>query len=465
MAELAENTQLGLLFQPQRRIWTVRDLVRAVRTSVEREYTDVWIEGEISNFRPADSGHLYFTLKDGDSQLRVVMFRSHARLLRFHPQNGLQIIARGRITIYDPRGELQLAAEYLEPKGAGALQVAFEQLKQKLAAEGLFDAARKKPLPLLPRCIGIVTSPRGAAIQDLLNILRRRHERANILIYPVQVQGEFAAHEVAEGIRYFNRSKRAEVIIVARGGGSLEDLAPFNDEGLARVAAASELPVISAVGHETDFTILDFVADLRASTPSAAAELVVEAQHQLASNITGFEERLQRAVRYRLLLAKQWLTELRQHRAFARMADLIRRREQRLDDLLFRLAAAQREALQFYRRRLEIATARIRHHDFCRLMNATKRELENQSDHLLSSVQAFLEGRRAALVNVEGRLRTLSPLSILERGYSLVFNERGTLIKDADQLAPGVRITAQFASGSAQARVEKIIPPTTRNRE
>src|SRR5438270_5068303 len=299
--------QLGFSFQPQRRIFSVRDLVGMVRTAVEREYTDIWIGGEISNYRPADSGHLYFTLKDGEAQLRVVMFRTQSRLLRFRPENGMEIVARGRVTIYESRGELQLIAEYLDPKGAGALQIAFEQLKAKLAAEGLFDAARKKPIPMLPRCIGIVTSPRGAAIHDILNVLRRRHASARLLIYPAQVQGEAAASEVAAGIRYFNKARKVDVIVVARGGGSLEDLAAFNDEGLARTIAASELPVISAIGHETDFTITDFVADLRAATPSAAAEMVIQSKHQLAEHLTHLRERLGRAARYRLLIARQGL--------------------------------------------------------------------------------------------------------------------------------------------------------------
>ncbi len=285
---MAETEQLGLIFQvPQRKIYPVRELVAALRTQLERAFTDVYVEGEISNYRPAESGHLYFTLKDGSSQLRVVMWRTQARLLRFRPENGLQIIARGRVTVYDERGDLQFQAEHLEPKGAGALQIAFEQLKAKLAAEGLFDPARRKPIPALPRRIGLVTSARGAAVQDILNILRRRHESVNVLIYPAQVQGETAAHEVSSGVRWFNRQRGVDVIIVARGGGSFEDLFAFNDEGLARTIAASEIPIISAVGHETDFTICDFVADLRAPTPSAAAELVIRSKQELADKATG----------------------------------------------------------------------------------------------------------------------------------------------------------------------------------
>ena len=238
---MASADQLGFTFQvPGRRVWSVRDLVAAVRTHLEREYTDTWVEGEISNFRAHDSGHLYFTLKDANSQIRIVMFRSQARLLRFRPENGMAVVVRGRVTIYEDRGELQISAEYLEPKGAGALQIAFEQLKAKLEAEGLFDSARKKPIPSLPRRIGIVTSPQAAALRDILNILQRRHQSANVLIFPAQVQGADAASEVAAGIRYFNKAANVDVIIVARGGGSAEDLAAFNHEGLARTASASK---------------------------------------------------------------------------------------------------------------------------------------------------------------------------------------------------------------------------------
>src|ERR1700674_5822015 len=277
MSSLAD--QMGFNFRPpERRVWKVRDLVAAVRSHIEREYSDAWVEGEISNFRAPDSGHLYFTLKDGNAQIRVVMFRSAARLLRFRPADGLQVLVRGRITVYEDRGELQISAEYLEPKGAGSLQVAFEQLKAKLEAEGLFDASRKKAIPTLPRRIGIVTSPQAAALRDILNILLRRHHTAGVLIFPAQVQGEAAGAEVSAGVRYFNQARSVDVIIVARGGGSAEDLAAFNDEALARVVGASGIPVISAVGHETDFTIIDFVADLRAPTPSAAAELGIRSR-------------------------------------------------------------------------------------------------------------------------------------------------------------------------------------------
>jgi len=449
--------QLGFAFQgPARRIWTVRDLMSAVRTGLEREYTDIWVEGEISNFRPAESGHLYFTLKEDGAQLRIVMFRSQARLLRFRPADGMVVIARGRITVYESRGELQLSAEYLEPKGAGALQIAFEQLKAKLAAEGLFDQARKKPIPALPRHIGVVTSPRGAAIGDILNILRRRHQGAHVLIYPAQVQGEAAPREVSAGVRYFNRARTVDVVVVARGGGSVEDLAAFNDEGLARVVAASQLPVISAVGHETDFTILDFVADLRAPTPSAAAELVIESQQQLEERVGGLRRRLARAARYQLLMTRQRLMQLAQHGAFARMRDLIGRRQQRLDELTYRLASGERQQLQGYRQRLEVASARLRLHDLRRVLGGMRREIESHTAALAAATRAHLMRRRARLEQMEARLRALSPLHILERGYALVFDAQGNLVKDAAQVQAGDEIRARVHRGEIEAQVRRI---------
>ena len=448
--------QLGFTFeaQPQRRLWTVRELMAAVRTRMEREYTDVWVEGEVSNFRPAESGHLYFTLKDEGSQMRVVMFRSQARLLRFKPADGMAILARGRITVYEPRGELQLSAEFLEPKGAGALQIAFEQLKAKLAAEGLFDASRKKLIPAFPRRIGVVTSPRGAAIQDILNILRRRHRGVNVLIYPAQVQGVGAASEVSGGVRYFNRARNVDVIVVARGGGSLEDLAAFNDEGLARAIAASELPVISAVGHETDFTICDFVSDLRAPTPSAAAELVIESRHRIEDNVETLRARLQRATRYQLLISRQRLTQLAQHGAFARMQQALGRRAQRVDELVFRMAAAHRKQLQAYRRRLDVASTRVRAHDLRQVLSIMKRDLHAQEHALTATMATNLQRLRSGIESAKGRLYALSPLNILERGYALVFDAHGSLIKDASQVLAGDDIRARVHRGEIRAKVE-----------
>jgi exodeoxyribonuclease VII large subunit len=452
---MAASDQLGFSFTPaSRRTWSVRDLVAAVRTHVEREYTDIWVEGEISNFRAHDSGHLYFTLKDESAQIRVVMFRSSARLLRFRPENGMQAVARGRVTIYEDRGELQISAEYLEPKGAGALQIAFEQLKAKLEAEGLFDSARKKPIPTLPRRIGIVTSPQAAALRDILNILRRRHHGANVLIFPAQVQGEAAPLEVTAGVRHFNKTRSVDVIIVARGGGSAEDLAAFNQEGLARAIAASEVPVISAIGHETDFTIIDFVADLRAPTPSAAAELVIRSRQEIEEQMDGLHRRLEKAMRYHLLIARQNLTELAQHGAFARMMDLIHRREQRLDDLVHRLAHGQREIIEKQRRRFETLSAAVRHYDVRRVLAGMKKDLGAQSTALVSGFRNLLLERKVRLERLDTALQALSPLAILDRGYALVFDPSGNLLKDAAKVKAGDEISARLAKGTVKATVK-----------
>jgi exodeoxyribonuclease VII large subunit len=455
---MSMGDQLDLTFAQAspRRVWRVADLVSAVRTTVERSYTDVWVEGEISNLRRAESGHFYFALKDGDALLRVVMFRMQARLLRFKPDNGMQIIARGRVTIYDQRGELQLSAEFLEPVGAGALQLAFEQLKNKLAQEGLFDNARKKPVPQLPRRIGIVTSPRGAALHDMLNVLARRHESVDILIYPAQVQGEAAPAEIAAGVRYLNRARNVDVVIVARGGGSIEDLAAFNDESLARVIAASKLPVISAVGHETDFTITDFVADLRAPTPSAAAEIVIESKQRLDERLRHLHHRLAQATRYRLSLAARKLTDRAQHGAFARIQDVISRRAQRLDELIYRMGSTHQRLLHEYRRRLEIAAARVRHFDFRRSVAVTRTKLESGTEALFRAMLSLLAAQQARLNQAAATLEALSPVKILERGYALVFDRGGALVKDAHQLSPGDEISTRIAQGSFTAEVKKI---------
>jgi exodeoxyribonuclease VII large subunit len=450
------SDQLGFSFKPpERRVWTVRDLVAAVRTSLEREYGDAWVEGEISNFRAHDSGHLYFTLKDESTQIRIVMFRSQARLLRFRPADGMQVVARGRVTIYEGRGELQISAEYLEPKGAGALQIAFEQLKAKLQAEGLFEAERKKPIPALPQRIGIVTSPQAAALRDILNILHRRHHTANVLIFAAQVQGDAAPVEVSAGVRYFNKSGTVDVIIVARGGGSAEDLAAFNHEGLARIIASSEIPVISAVGHETDFTIIDFVADLRAPTPSAAAELVIRSRQEIEEQTEKLHHRLEHAIRYRLLMGRQAWTELGHHGAFARMMDGINRRGQKLDEAKYRLERAERAILERHRRRWETAAAAVRHYDARRVLAGIRKELEARLTVMSSTMKNTLLQRRGRLDHLSGQIEALSPMAILERGYALVFDKSGKLVKDASQVKVGEEISARLAKGSVDSVVKK----------
>jgi len=448
--------QMGFSFRPpERRVWKVRDLVAAVRSHIEREYSDAWVEGEISNFRAPDSGHLYFTLKDGNAQMRVVMFRSSARLLRFRPADGLQVVVRGRVTVYEDRGELQISAEYIEPKGAGSLQLAFEQLKAKLEAEGLFAAERKKPIPQLPSRIGIVTSAQAAALRDILNVIERRHHSVNVLIYPAQVQGDAASREVAAGVRYFNQHGNVDVIVVARGGGSAEDLAAFNDEGLARTIAASEIPLISAVGHETDFTIVDFVADLRAPTPSAAAELVIRSRQEVEEQAAALHERLTRAMRYRLLMGRQALTELAQHGAFARMMEVIHQRQQKLDDLTHRMELAERLLLEKLLRRWETISAAVRHYDLRLVLSGMRKELEGGTAALVSVMRNVMLQHKVRSDRLQTALDSLSPLAILERGYALVFDSEGKLLKDVRGVKVGDEISTRLAHGELRAAVTK----------
>ncbi len=452
------SDQLGFQFRPpERRVWTVRALVSAVRSHIEREYSDCWVEGEISNLRIPDSGHLYFTLKEESAQIRVVMFRSSAKLLRFRPENGLQVTVRGRITVYEDRGELQISAEFMEPKGAGALQLAFEQLKARLQAEGLFEGSRKKAIPPLPQRIGIITSPQGAALRDILNILARRHHSANVLIYPTQVQGDAAPGEVMAGLQYFHRELRrggaVQVIIIARGGGSVEDLACFNHEGLARAVADSKIPVISAIGHETDFTIVDFVADLRAPTPSAAAELVIRSRQGIEAQAEELYRRLEHGVRYRLLMARQELSERAQQGAFARMMDGIHRRQQNVDEQRFRLEKAERQLLERCHRRCENVAAAVRHYDARRRLAAIRQQLAAQVANLAAATHTRLLESRGALDRRTASLEALSPLAILNRGYALVFDAKGELVKDAARFEAGEELSARLARGRVRARV------------
>jgi exodeoxyribonuclease VII large subunit len=364
--------------------------------------------------------------------------------------------------VYEDRGELQISAEFMEPKGAGALQLAFEQLKARLQAEGLFEASRKKPIPPLPQRIGIITSPQGAALRDILNILARRHHSANVLIYPAQVQGDSAPGEVMAGLRYFHQEIRrqdlrrggaAEVIIIARGGGSAEDLACFNHEGLARAVADSKIPVISAIGHETDFTIVDFVADLRAPTPSAAAELVIRSRQEIEAQAEDLYRRLERALRYRLLMARQELSERAQHGAFARMMDGIHRRQQKVDEQRFRLEKAERQLLERWHRRCENVSATVRHYDVRRRLAAVRQQLEAQVAHLAALTHTRLLESRSALDRRTASLEALSPLAILNRGYALVFDAKGRLVKDAARLKAGDELSARLARGRIRARV------------
>jgi exodeoxyribonuclease VII large subunit len=495
--------QLGLLFpaerqQESRRIWTVSSLVTEIRGHVERAYPDCWVEGEISNLRSAASGHIYFTLKDEEGQLPVVLFRRQATLLRFRPEASLHVLVRGRISIYEERGQLQLVAETIEPVGIGSMQFAFEQLKKKLQEEGLFDADRKRALPPFPRCIGIVTSQSGAVIHDFLNIVGRRHAGLDVMLYPASVQGEQAASEIAAGILHFNRVKTVDAIVIARGGGSLEDLAPFNTEVLARAIAGSAIPVVSAVGHETDFTIADFVADLRAPTPSAAAELLTALQHGVEERIEALQLRLLRACRYSIALVQRRFAAVSPESAFARVRRKLDRAQQRVDEQQFRLAGSwqgllhakagslQRlhgrllqqsrfQALHSRSERCATATQRL-HRAIQQRLFAADRTSEILSNRLLlqspthhchrfrqtiehlelrsrTAVAAHIERTGAARREFNGRLAALSPLAVLERGYSLTYTGTGQLVREASTVATGETLKTRLARSTVTSTV------------
>ncbi|WP_348268211.1 exodeoxyribonuclease VII large subunit [Edaphobacter paludis] len=442
----------------QRRIWTVRDLVIDIRQQVEGGYPDLWVEGEISNYRAAPSGHVYFTLKDGDAQLPVVLFRRQSTLLRFRPADGLAVLVRGRISIYESRGQLQLIAETLEPRGAGALQLAFEQLKARLLAEGLFDAARKRSLPAFPRCVGVITSPTGAVIRDIVNVVRRRHARLNLLVYPATMQGASCCTSVAAGIRYFNNNPSlVDVIILARGGGSIEDLSGFNDESLAQAIAASEIPIVSAIGHETDFTIADFVADLRAPTPSAAAELVTAAQHRIEERIQALATRVHRAGRFHLMHARQRYARLSSESVLNRLRDAVSRRDQRIDELSLRLNAATTRTLRIPAQRVAALTERLRRQNISIRIAATQRRLQTTTERLLRTSTRALTVNQTRLSRATAQLEALSPLAVLSRGYALVYlyegAEKSILLRSAEDAAPGQTIRARLAQGTLTAKV------------
>ncbi len=451
--------QLDLGFdepRARRRVMAVSDLVAQVRDLVENEYGDVWVEGEISNFRPAPSGHVYFTLKDAGAQLPVVLFRRQAMLLRFRPEDGLHVLVRGRVSVYEQRGQMQLVAETMEPVGAGSLQLAFEQLKERLKAEGLFDAERKQPLPAFPRTVGIVTSPTGAVIRDFLNIVGRRHSGLDVLIYPVSVQGDQAPAEIEAALRDLNAAEGlVDLIVIARGGGSLEDLAAFNSERVARAIASSRLPVVSAVGHETDFTIADFVADLRAPTPSAAAELVTEAQHKIAERVSEQSRRLERAARFQILQSRQRFSRLPVSRAETRVTAILHRLAQRVDDLTFRAETALRAKLRDTGSLAAELTAAVLRHDPRQRLAHAQGHLGDFRARIDRALERSLALSRSRLGALDGRLHSLSPLAVLDRGYALVLAADGSVVRSAAQISQGERVTTRVAQGAFTSIVEE----------
>jgi len=445
-------------WEPEQRIYTVGELNAAIHSLLEREFQDIWVAGEISGVKLAASGHYYFTLKEETAQLRCVCFRMTARYLRFKPQDGIAVLARGRVDVYEARGEYQLLVEALEPQGYGALQLAFEQLKKKLAEEGLFDASRKRRLPIFPQRIGIVTSPRGAVIRDMLQILERRFPGLHIRIYPALVQGEGAAGEVTAGIKWFSGSGWPDIVIVARGGGSLEDLWTFNDEQVARAIAECSVPVVSAIGHETDVTIADFVADLRAPTPSAAAELVVCTKQQILDQLYDAALKLQRSLRYRIIDGARRLNEQGIDRATATLQRAIGRRLQRVDDLDYRLRDRARTDVSSWARMFQDFDGRLRKLDLRLRLASSHRRLETAKSSASQRMSVRLARERGKLETLSMQLSQLSPLKILDRGYALVEDNQRRIVKDAAAVMIASTINVRLAHGRLQARVTASTP-------
>jgi exodeoxyribonuclease VII large subunit len=448
-------SQLTFNLMPDRKTWTVSELTGKIRDLLARNFTDIRVQGEVSNCHAAQSGHIYFTLKDDRAQVPCVFFKQQQRGIKFCPEDGLQVAVRGSISVYEQRGEYQIYVESVEPVGLGALQLAFEQLKRRLEAEGLFAAARKKPLPLLPSRIGIITSPKGAAVRDVVRILRRRFYNMHLTLYPVRVQGDTAAAEIVRALQFFNRQKTVDVLILARGGGSLEDLWPFNEEALARAIADSAIPVISGVGHETDFTIADFVADVRASTPSAAAELVVQTRREFDKHIAELRGALAEQMRYRILVLSRRVHELAGRRGFRRPLDLLRQQRQRADEMTSRLAHGLRANVERSRRRFTTAHMRIVSFDFRVKVGALRLRLEQRSSELGIRAERLLRLKRERLDRSRLQLEERSPLRVLERGYAIATDANGAILRDAAHVALGAEVNVQLHRGRLTTEVKQ----------
>ncbi|MCI0666064.1 MAG: exodeoxyribonuclease VII large subunit [Acidobacteria bacterium] len=449
---------LAALFA-ESRVITVSELTGRIKELLEVEFFTLHVQGEISNFKRHQSGHWYFTLKDSQSQLRAVYFKQWNRLMRFEPENGLEVRIRGRLSVYEPRGEYQMVVELMEPVGVGALQLAFEQQVKKFAAEGLFDETRKRPLPLLPRCIGIITSPVGAVLRDMLRILERRNAGIDLMIAPVRVQGATAAREIADAIRLFNsyakkQGRKIDLIIVGRGGGSIEDLWAFNEESLIRAIYDSEIPVVSAVGHETDFTIADFVADLRAPTPSAAAEMVAPDAGELKSRLAELQLGLERVMNYYLLARRGRLRDLIDSRGFIDCARAILSLSTRRRDLAIRAAHGLLGNLRKTRARLNEAQWRLAGTDFRAPLLLKSAKLESLEQKMGKAIQRLIEKKHHGLAVRAGKLDMLSPLAVLGRGYVLVKDANDHLISRAASVESGQDLTLRFEDGEVACQAK-----------
>ena len=438
-------------------ILTVTQLNHAVSQLLEDHFMTVLVQGELSNLSQPSSGHCYFSLKDANAQIRCALFKNQMLRLNFKPENGKQVVVRARVSLYEPRGDYQLIVESMELAGDGRLRQAFEELKRKLAAEGLFDSAHKKTLPILPCAIGVITSATGAALHDILTVLKRRFTAIPVIIYPVAVQGEQAKHEIAKAIDIANQRQECDVLIVGRGGGSLEDLWAFNEEIVARAIFASNIPIISAVGHETDVTIADFVADFRAATPSAAAELASPDQAQWLSRFIQFEQRLQQLLQRKLNQQQQTLDWLSKRLAQQSIEQKLVRNQQHLSALRKRLTQAIQNKLQQQHSLLAVKTARIWQHNPAITIRHYQHRQAYLSHRLLSAIEQRLQQHQQRLVTASQTLNAVSPLATLNRGYTLTIEPRsGQIIRSTAQLKLGDIVETRLAQGSFTSEIKAI---------
>jgi exodeoxyribonuclease VII large subunit len=440
----------------QRKIYSVSDITTEIKRSLDK-LGIVWIQGEISNFKHHSSGHMYLSLKDQRSQLKAAYFKNNNVYLKFRPEDGMEVLVRGRLSVYEPRGDYQIIVEYMEPVGLGSLQLAFDQLKDRLRKEGLFDEAHKVSLPLLPHKVGIVTSPTGAAVRDILRILKRRNASLDVLLYPARVQGAGAAEEIAEGIRFLNSRRDIDVIIVGRGGGSIEDLWAFNEEMVARAIYDSEIPLISAVGHEVDYTISDFVADLRAPTPSAAAEMVSGARGDLRMSVSSLSGRLIQALRRGIEQRRLSFERLAHSKAFMVAPNRIRDFQQHFDESTLRMTQAMERFASDARHRERLLSMRLHKLDLRRFVIYKRENLERKRQNLLAAVKTLLGRERSRFEIAAGKIDALSPLAILRRGFALCRDERGVILKRATDVNCGAEVRVTLASGELECQVKDII--------
>lgn len=437
-----------------RGVITVTELTSQIRTILESSFTETWVEGEIADSRLWKTGHLYFTLRDEHAQLKAVMFRSAVRYLRFTPEDGLRVVARGRVSVYEPKGEYQIVCEHLQPQGIGALQVAFEQVKRKLKNDGLFGPERKRPLPLLPRQIGVVTSLDGAALRDILQVLTRRHQTAHVVIYPTRVQGDGAAEKIAEGIARLSQTEGIDVIIVGRGGGSLEDLWAFNEERVARAIAAAAIPVISAVGHETDVTLSDFVADVRAPTPSAAAELAIAGRTDLVDRVDQLTGRLRAGVLDPLRRSRTRVLELDRRPGLMGWPARLASHGRHTAELTHAISSALRKALASRLSHVHAVRIRLDTREPGRRVEATRTRLVAARERLSATLAHRRQKLRNQVSHLTGRLEALSPLGVLARGYAVCWDDEQTrILRDSATVSVGDNVAIKLARGRLSARV------------